>query len=111
MAKPRSKRLTAKVSRDGVLTVEIGIDTLVTAALASPIAWTMHGGESDVPFNRPTERFSISNARGFAREVAEELLAELGEDGSTLLTNALDEAFRRVVESGSQFFIDSKEAE
>jgi hypothetical protein len=100
--KPKNKPLTCTVTREGVLRIEIGIDTLAHAALRSPWAYALSGQDA------PEERLSISKPRGFAVDVRRELFDE-AEDGSSLLTGLIDQATERAVNQGSEFFVDSKE--
>ncbi len=104
MRRTPNKPLTVRVSRD-VLTIEIGINTLATAALCSDYAFNLMGPSHD----RPDARFSIRNKAAFARDVAHELRDELGEDGSTLVTKAIDDACVAAIEQGSAEFIDSED--
>lgn len=99
-----SKPLKVKVS-NGVLTIEIGVDTLAFAALRGDYAFGLMGPAQE----RPDTRFSIKNKTSFAREVAHELRDELGEDGSTLISNVIDDAIERAIEQGSAEFIDAED--
>ena len=90
MSKRRHKSLSAKVTRDGVLTIEIGIDVNAHSALYSPFACELVD-------------------RGFALDVKRALTDER-EDGSSLLTDMLDAAARKAVEDGSEFFMGKDEA-
>lgn len=102
---PRDLALRARVTRGGVLTIEIGVDALATAAVNSPFAFDAMGPTQ----LRPDTRFRVTSARGFAADVVRALTDELGEDGSTLLTNALDKACETAVDDGSQFWADNDE--
>jgi hypothetical protein len=97
----RSRPLAVTVTR-GVLTIEIGVDTLAHAALRSAFVCQMAHEHGEVD---PATRFKITDARGFADEVKSELLAE-EEDGSSLLTDVLDRACQEAIEQGSEFFVD-----
>lgn len=101
MVKRRNKPLSVKVTRDGVLTIEIGIDTLAHAALRADFAYEI---ADPVGGGRPDKKYKISQPRGFAVEVKSELLDE-AEDGSSLLTRVIDAACEQAVEQGSQFFV------
>jgi hypothetical protein len=105
--KPRSRPLTCTVTRDGVLRIEIGVDTLTSAALRSPFAWRLADERNpDKPGAvDPCSLFAITDARGFADDVIRELLRE-AEDGSSLLTDLLDKATQKAIEDGSEFFED-----
>lgn len=96
--------MRAFVSR-GVLTIEIGVDTLAFAALRSDYAYSLMGPGQE----RPDSRFRIGDKRKFATEVVHELRDELGEDGSTLLTVLFDKACERAIEQGSEAFVDAEE--
>lgn len=105
--KPLSRKKTplrVSVKRD-VLTIEIGIDTLAHAALCSEYAFGLMGHEQ----KRPDTRFSISNKSGFADDVVRGLVDELGEDGSSHITNAIDSACVDAIEDGSEWFVDGEE--
>jgi hypothetical protein len=91
--------------RNGVLTIEIGVDALAFAALRAPFAWDMAGHGVDDP--NPHDRFAIVDAGGFAVDVIRALTAE--EDGSTLLTDLLDAACKDAVEDGAEHFVDRLE--
>lgn len=106
--KRRNRPLSVKVTRDGVLTIEIGIDTAAAACLASPFAWQLTDPKRSGHERDPRTVFRVSNPRGLAVDVKRELLSE-AEDGSTLLTNVLDEAFRKAIEDGSEFFVEIKD--
>lgn len=96
--------MTVKITKDGVLTIEIGIDTCAFAALRSAYAWDLADEETGKPGGTPDELFKITDARGFAVDVSRELLDE-AEDGSSLLTKLLDDASRKSIEEGSEFFM------
>lgn len=92
MKQPKSKALSARVTRDGVLTIEIGVDTLKFAAEHGQ--YHADGGQRQIE-----DCAKVTNARGFARSVAKELMDEVGEDGSTPLTLALDRAIESALEN------------
>lgn len=92
------------VTRDGVLTVEIGIETLAFASLCSNYAYECADPQRTGSCRDPREVFRVSSARGFVREVRAALLAE-SEDGSSLLTDVLDAAEQLAIEDGSEFWI------
>jgi hypothetical protein len=101
----KDRPLRVIVSR-GVLSIEIGIDTLACSALNAPFAWDLVGRENhDV---KPDSVFRIDDARQFARDVECELLAE-AEDGSSLLSGLFDKASQKAIEEGSIAFIDTRE--
>lgn len=91
--------------KSGVLTIEIGIDTLAFAQLRSPYCWSLMGPKQE----RPDTRFRIDDKREFAREVARALLDE-EEDGSSLLAELFDTAGTDAIEGGSIAFIDLEDA-
>ena len=103
--KPRDFVLIVRVRRDGVLIIEIGVSALAVAALHSPFAYDALGPTQ----GRPEARFRVTDHRGFARDVARALVDELGEDGSTIITNAIDKACESAVEDGSQYWVDDRE--
>jgi hypothetical protein len=80
------------------MTIEIGVDALAFAAVHSPDRW-------DEAMREPAERFVVTDAVEFAKDVVRELLDE-AEDGSSLLTNMIDKACEQAIEQGSQFFHD-----
>ena len=86
--KRRNKPLTARVTRDGVLTIEIGVETLAHAAKYGDFGTDLGGVE-------------VTSPRVLAIDVATALRDELGEDGSTILTQALDRAIGAAIEAGS----------
>lgn len=96
----KDRPLKAFVSR-GVLTIEIGVDTLAFAALRSDYAYSLMGPKQE----RPDTRFGIRDKRAFAREVVCELHRE-AEDGSSLLTKLFDDACQGAIEDGSTEFVD-----
>lgn len=102
----RDRPLGVRVTREGVLCIEIGIDTLAFSTLHSPIAYEICGDEASQ--RDIAARLAITSPRGFARDVKRELLEE-AEDGSSLLTKLFDDACREAIEQGSQFFLDAKE--
>ncbi len=95
------KRLACSV-KSGMLVVEIGVNTLAHAIINSSLFWELMGPEQECP----SSRFSVSHNAEFAKEVAKELMDELGEDGSTLLTNMIDQAAERILENGSEWLND-----
>lgn len=62
-----------------------------------------YGYRAEAEYGHP---LTVTDERGFAHEVVYELLAE-EEDGSTLLTDALDRAQQRAVENGSEFIAEN----
>lgn len=95
-----------KVSvKQGRLCIEIGVNTLAHACLASPFAWEMTGDRSDR--TDPRDRFTIVIG-GFAMDVRGAMLDER-EDGSSLLTDLLDKACQKAIEDGSEYFLDNEE--
>lgn len=111
MTMPRSRRnkpLSVKVTRDGVLTIEIGIDTLAFTSLCSDYAYECADPERTGSCRDPREVFKVIDARGFAGEVKSALLEE-AEDGSSILTRTFDAAERKAIEDGSQFWMGKDE--
>lgn len=105
----RDLPLTVKVTRDGVLTIEIGIDTLAFATLCSDYVWRLADEETGKPgMTRPDTLFKITDAAGFAREVADALTDE-AEDGSSLLSRVLDDAAQKAIEYGAEHFMGINE--
>lgn len=92
MKSRRGKVLAARVTSDGVLTIEIGVDALKFATEHGQ--YRADGGNESID-----DRPEVTNARGFARSVARELMNEVGEDGSTPITLALDRAIESALES------------
>lgn len=101
----KERPLRVFVSR-GVLSIEIGINTLAWSALRAPFAWEMVKRHNcDI---QPETVFRIDDAREFANDVVRELLAE-AEDGSGLLSDLLDKASQRAIEEGSIAFVDTRD--
>lgn len=88
---PRQKALNVKVSK-GVLTIEIGVDTLQYAAENHPDYWHP---ENDVFL------LKVTDADLLADEVRYALLDE-SEDGGTSVSRLIDSAIAHCVENGSQ---------
>lgn len=95
--------------RFGVLTIEIGVDTLAHACLRSDYAYELLEDRDLIDNRRPDARFAITDPARFAVDVKRELIAELGEDGSSLLTNVIDAACRSAIEQGSEWFADRED--
>ena len=110
--KPKDTPLAVHVSRDGVLTIRIGVNVLAHATLRSPFAWRMADERNpERPGTvQPDELFKITNARGFAIDVKRALQDER-EDGSSLLTDWLDAATQKSIEDGAEHFLDKSDAE
>lgn len=107
----RDLPLTVKVSPDGVLTIEIGVDTLAFATLCSEYVWRCADAETGKPgMTRPDALFKITNADGFASDVSAALTEE-SEDGSSLLTRLLDSAAEKAIEDGAEHFMGIDEEE
>lgn len=102
--KAKDRPLRVSVSR-GVLTIEIGVDTLASAYLRSDHAWSCANPKSTDGW-KPEDVFRIK-ATAFARDVKHELLDE-AEDGSSPLTRAIDAACAEAVEQGSDAFVDTR---
>jgi hypothetical protein len=105
-ADPKDKPLTVAV-KNGMLTIEIGLNTNAFAAVRSPQRWEAIGGE-DPGHGRPEDRFSIANAGGFALDMKRAMLDE-EEDGSTPLSDFLDAMAEAAIEDGSIHFIDAQD--
>lgn len=104
-AAPKDLPLRARVDK-GVLRIEIGVDVLAFAALASPFAWEIAAeetGADDSATIDPRTVYIVHDEVEFAREVVRALHDER-EDGSSLLTDMLDAATRKAIEDGSQAF-------
>jgi hypothetical protein len=108
--KPKNKPLTVRITRNGVLTIEIGVDALAFSALASPYAWQATDPKRTGKERDPREVFAIPMPRAFACDVKDALTDE-AEDGSSKLTMMLDDAMAKAIEDGSEYFVDSEEAE
>lgn len=117
MSKPRTRKpdrkgcdkpLTVRVTRAGVLTIEIGIETNAFATLAAPFAWEManHGKPH---YTDPRAKFKITSASGFALDVMRALTEE-ADDGSSLLSKLLDDAAQKAIEDGAEHFMVIEEA-
>lgn len=103
MSKKRPNQHLVGFVRNGVLTIEIGVNTEAFAAIRAPANW-------DETCRDPGERFTITNNRGFALDVVSALFDER-EDGSSLIFDVLDAASRKAVEDGSEWFRDRLEDE
>jgi anti-sigma28 factor (negative regulator of flagellin synthesis) len=103
--KPSDKPLAVKVS-NGMLTIEIGTGTLAFSALCSAYAWQLTDPERTGKEVDPRTKFTVTG--GFTIDVKNALLEE-AEDGSSLLTRMLDEACRKAIEDGSEYFVDKAE--
>ena len=101
MTKPKNTPLRCTVTRSGILRIEIGIDTLAFSAVRGPYTDRLDPEMCDA-------RFKITDPRGFALDVRSALLDE-AEDGSNILTRALDQAIEDAIEDGSEFFVDTQE--
>lgn len=76
--------------------------TLAFAAIRSAFAWDK--ANPDAPhYTDPSERYEITDADGFAREVVTAMLEE-EEDGSSMLSDMLDGAGQAAIEAGSEHF-------
>ncbi len=92
--KPRDTGLNVAV-RDGVLVIEIGVDTLA-------FAWEHHADSHDEQGERRADWPTVVDAEEFARDVKAELLdTGYGRDGDSALTRLLDKAMRDACEGGS----------
>lgn len=100
-AKPKNQRLTCNITRDGKLRIEVGIETLAHAAVHSDFCTN--------PIRSPYVGAKITSARGFAADVRAALVDE-AEDGSTLVTRMLDQAFEQAIEQGSEHFLADGDA-
>lgn len=98
----KNQPLIVKITKDGVLTIEIGVETLAFAALRSNFAYSCADEFCRID---PRDKFEISDSYGFATDVCSELQDE-AEDGSTLLTVLFDQACSKAIEQGSEFFQD-----
>lgn len=96
-AKPRHAPLTCRVTRNGMLRIEIGVETLANAAVF--FAKYKQGGAPEDP---PRE-YEVTNARGFALDIESALESET-EVGESILTGALDTAIEMALNDGSLHF-------
>lgn len=80
--------------RDGAIDMAIGRNVLVFAAENHPYFY-------DPDANPDGPNIKVIDSARFTKDVIIEINRE-GEDGSTLLTDLLDEAIKRAVESGSE---------
>jgi len=90
--------LTVEV-KDGKLMISIGIERL---------AFCFENSNDNMPYDPDVEdedfypkRYEVVDQLEFANDVRGMLMAELGEDGSTLLSNLLDKACLDAVYDGS----------
>jgi hypothetical protein len=92
--KPEDTPLSCKVAK-GVLTISIGVNTLVFACNEHP---------DNVSDDGDGKVWSVDQRHGadFAIDVAQELRSE-EEDGTTLVHLMLDKAILAAIENGSQF--------
>lgn len=88
---PRNSPLTCKLSK-GMLTISIGVETLRFAAERHKEFWQPQTDKCALV---------VSDTDMFASDVRNALLAE-EEDGSTRVTELLDEAIQEAVEQGSE---------
>lgn len=81
--------------KDGVLTMQIGVDVIAHAVKLSPAL--QHYDEKSGEYLEPT----ITDADKFAAEILKELKSE-SEDGTTLIHIALDKAAVIAIEWGAE---------
>ena len=81
--------------KDGVLTMQIGVDVIAHAVKLNPNL--QHYDEDSGAFLEPT----ITDADKFAAEILKELQVE-SEDGTTLIHVALDKAAVNAIEYGAE---------
>lgn len=91
--KTKNRSLTAFVE-NGVLTIEIGVDTLAFA--------TLHCMDED------RSDHVITDSAGFADDVVHELLDE-AEDGSSIITRLFDNATAQALDQGSPHCVPKDE--
>ena len=100
-AKPEDTSLSVSVEY-GQLIIRIGVDTN---------AWAFEHSDENNPFNDEKNNYvqtsRVTDAPGFARDVMHAMLAE-AEDGSSPLTNFLDEMREAAVNDGSMAVDDDK---
>lgn len=103
MRGPRDKRRTKNRPmnahvKNGVLTIEIGVDVLAHAALHKEdgMRWL-------------SDDYRITDNTGFAKDVVWSLLDE-AEDGTSMLTALFDKAIEHAIDNGAEHF-EPKEAE
>lgn len=92
--------------KDGVLHIEVGVDTLAHAVIRSEWAWRILGNNEDGIL--PEDRFSITDTEEFAKEILEVIERE-DETGSSRLTYLLDEAAETAMSEGSEYFRDKND--
>jgi hypothetical protein len=98
----KERPLRAFVSQ-GVLVIEVGIDTLAWAALHTDYVLSSDPGARD-----HTERFHINDTRAFAKDVVSAMTDE-AEDGSSRLTRFIDDACVQSIDQGSIAFVDKED--
>lgn len=93
--KPEDRDLQVSI-KDGLLVIEIGINTLAFSAENGPLT------DNYDPIEHP-EPIKVLDPRKFSEDVVRALVDELGEDGSTMVTQTLDRAIEEAVEQGSLY--------
>lgn len=88
--------LRASVS-NGILVIEIGIDTLQHAAENCPALYDGTVENCDPPYCKVVDKFELANS------VKREMFHER-EDGSSPISDLLDEAIVAAIEDGSEAF-------
>ena len=88
--------LEVKIERDA-LVIRVGVQTLAHAATYADWAYECEEGELH---NEYIRRFAIANPWEFARDVMHAMLRE-AEDGSSPLSDFIDEASKAAVDDGS----------
>lgn len=84
------------IVRAGVLTIEVDAATVKFATENHPGYWNEH---TDA---RHGGKVKVTNQRTWLRSVRDAINRELGEDGSTLLTEMMDKAISEAVEQGEE---------
>jgi hypothetical protein len=99
MKKPKSPKdqpLDCKLSKDGVLSISIGINTL---------AWALEHEEQNQVWSDSQKKFvgthTVTNKRAFALDVLRELLDEQ-EDGTTRVHVFLEDVMESALNNGAQ---------
>jgi len=96
---PSDQPLTVAV-KGGRLVISIGVKTLEHACLCSNQAWRLLG-ENNVTLD-PRDHIKVTNVAGLAEDIMHAILEE-AEDGSSPLTNLIDNAFLFAVEQGTEY--------
>lgn len=94
---PKDAELQVSVE-DGALIIKIGVNTLAFSAENGPLS----DNYDPVKFPEPVK---VIDPQKFALDVRFALVDELGEDGSTIVTQMLDRAIEEASENGSLYIM------